>query len=517
MTQTQGATNYLTKSDYLCFRTCSAYCWTQKFRPDLVPPDSEEVRRREEDGDRVESLARELYPDGTLIDAEDAVEATRATEVAIAGGARTLFQASVLTRSGFHARADVLVRHPSGNGWNLVEIKSSTSIDFGHKKDATFQRIAFAEAGYAIQEVQIMRLNKEYRLNGHVDLERLFRYDTSVTAWTDARWTETVQEMKEALAVVRNVDECPPCDCDTTTRTKRCSTFAMFHPELPSGDTVYDLVSINRKRLGEALDRGVLHLRDWPRDMRLNARQQWQVDAIRSGRERVMRGRLVDFLSTMERPFYFLDYETVQTPVPLYTGNWPFQQLPFQYSLHILDEDGVLHHREFLWTTRGSDPVRPLVEALRNDIGDTGSVIVWWKGFEAKRNEEMAQAVPELADFLLGLNTRMVDLMDTVSQGMWVHPAFCGSTSIKRVLPAIAPELSYDLLEIGTGALATLRWKQCVVDEAPPDNVDPARTFTDLRTYCCQDTYAMVRIWEYLSHLAGHEVSIAHQPVSIVS
>jgi hypothetical protein len=205
----------------------------------------------------------------------------------------------------------------------------------------------------------------------------------------------------------------------------------------------------------------------------------------------------------MRRPCYFLDYETVQTPVPLFRDTWPYQQVPFQYSVHVLDEADVVYHREFLWVERGENPIPSLAKALRRDIGDEGSVLVWHKGFEGKRNEEMATAVPHLADFLLGLNQRMVDLMESVSQGMWIHPDFGGSTSIKKVLPVVAPDLAYDSLEIGGGALATLRWKQCVVDELPPDGIDPEQTFTHLRDYCRHDTLAMVRIWEYLSRLAN--------------
>lgn len=507
-------TTYLTKSDFLRYRTCPAYCWTQKYRLDQIPEEPADALRRANDGAMIETLARELFPGGVLIDSVNPHEATRATEKAIAHGATTIFQASVTTRSGLHARADVLVRHPSGHGWNLIEIKSSTSIDFDHKKDATFQRIAFTEAGYTLRGVELLHLNKQYQRDGRIDLERLFHFDTNITAWSEMYLAETKVEIDGALPVVRNAEACPPCGCDRKTRGKRCPTFQVFYPDFPAGNTVYDLGSINQKRLSEVLERGVLHLRDWPPEIKLNSRQRWQVETIRSGEERVMREQLRQFLSTMKRPCYFLDYETVQTPVPLFRGAWPYQQVPFQYSVHVIDETGTLHHREFLWTEPGADPIRPLAEALRRDIGDEGSVLVWWKGFEGKRNEEMAAAAPHLADFLLGLNRRMIDLMDTVSQGMWVHPDFGGSASIKKVLPVAAPDLAYGALEIGGGAMATLRWKQCVVDADPPDDIDPEETFGHLREYCRQDTLAMVRIWEYLSRLVEMAPSAADERIA---
>ncbi len=496
-------TTLLTKSDFLRYRTCPAYCWTHKYRPDLIPEAPIDALRRANDGGAIELLARDLFPDGVLVDARDATEATRATEIAIANGATTIFQAAVITRSGLHARADVLTRHPSGHGWNLIEIKSSTSAAFDHKKDATFQRIAFTEAGFTLRDVQLMHLDRAYRRNGRVELERLFRFDSSVMAWSQRYLGETMAEIDAALTMVRHAEICPPCGCDQLTRGKRCPVFPVFHPELLGGNTVYDLVSINQKHLSEARDRGVMRLADWPADIRLNTRQRWQIEAVRSGQERVMRDPLRQFLATMQRPCYFLDYETVQTPVPLFRDTWPYQQVPFQYSVHVLDESGLLHHREFLWVERGENPIPPLADALRRDIGDEGSVLVWHKGFEGKRNEEMAASLPHIADFLLGLNHRMVDLMESVSQGMWIHPDFGGSTSIKKVLPVVAPDLAYDSLPIGGGALATLRWKQCVVDAMPPEGIDPEQTFANLRDYCRHDTLAMVRIWEYLNRLAG--------------
>lgn len=499
------ATIYLTKSDFLNYRTCPAYCWSAKFRPEMVPPDAEDVRRREEDEARVEVLARTLFSDGVLIESEDPDDATLETEIAIASGARVIFQASVATPSGLHARADILMRHPSGDGWNLIEVKASTSPDYGNRMEATFQRVAFIEAGFTIHNVEVMYLDKRYRRNGSLALDGLFRHDTGVISWGDARREEITRDIENALRVVLDPETCPECPCDRKTRARRCPMFDRFHPDFPAGQTVFDLVSINQKRLSEVLERGVVDLAEWPTDLKLSPRQRWQIQTLRTGQELVQLEQLREFLGRMQYPCYFLDYETFQTPVPLFSGTWPYQQIPFQYSVHILHEDGSLDHREFLWTDADRDPVRPLAESLRADIGDEGSVVVWWEGFEGKRNEELAEAVPDLAEFLLGLNERMVDLMESVSKGMWVHPDFGGSASMKRVLPVVAPEMAYESLEIGHGALATLRWKQCVVDHEPPDGIDPEEAFEHLRAYCHQDTLGMVRIWEYLCRLAGQE------------
>jgi hypothetical protein len=495
---------YLTGALVLAHRACPAWAWALAHRPEIVPPDPEPAVRREQETGRVATVARRRRPDGVMIEARDPGEAARATENAIAAGAATIFDAAALAPSGLFARADLLLRE--GDGWALIVVDAGTSPSAERRFDATFRAIAFAEAGYRIDRVAIEHLDRRYRRNGHLDPERLFARDEVTACWRAERHDEMRAAIDGARRTLARTD-CPPCECDRTTRARRCPTFTHFHPGFPAGGTVYDLVSINRQRLTEALDRGVRRLVDWPADLRLTNRQRWQIETARAGRERIRRDRLRAFVDDVRYPCWFLDYETFQTPLPIFSGTWPWQQVPFQYSLHVLYEDGAIEHREFLWTDAGEAPIVPLVEALRRDVGDEGSVLVWWKGFEGSRNLELAEAAPHLSGFLRGLNDRMVDLMEPISCGLWVHPAFGGSTSIKKVLPVVAPELAYDALEIRHGAVATLRWKQCVVDDAPPEGVDPGETFAHLRAYCRRDTLGMVRIWQHYRELAGAGVA----------
>lgn len=495
-----GAMTYLTGSLVLAHRACPAWAWSLAHQPEIVPPDPEPTRRREQETRRVAAVARRLHPGGVAIVADDPVEAARATEDALAAGATTIFDAAALAPSGLFARADLLIRE--GDGWALIVVDAGTSPSAERRFDAAFRAIAFAEAGYRVDRVAIQHVDRGYRRNGRLDLDRLFALDEVPSCWRAERHDEVLAAIDAARHALARL-ECPRCDCDRTTRGRRCPTFAHFHPDFPAGGTVYDLVSINRQRLTEALDRGVRRLVDWPADLKLSARQRWQVETARAGRERIRRDRLRAFVDSVRFPCWFLDYETFQTPVPLFAGTWPWQQVPFQYSIHVLHENGAIEHREFLWTDAGEPPIVPLVEALREDIDDDGSVLVWWKGFEGSRNLELAEAVPHLAEFLHDLNDRMVDLMEPISRGLWIHPAFGGSTSIKKVLPVVAPELAYDGLEIGHGAVAALRWKQCVVDDAPPDGVDPGQAFDHLRAYCRRDTLGMVRIWQHYRELAG--------------
>jgi hypothetical protein len=185
--------------------------------------------------------------------------------------------------------------------------------------------------------------------------------------------------------------------------------------------------------------------------------------------------------------------------VPRWSGYAPHQQIPFQYSLHVVNPGKKTAHHGYLHATRGEDPVPALLAHLAQHIGPTGSVVVWNKAFEHARNVEMAELQPGYAGFLHDINARMIDLADVVKEGWWAHPKFNGSWSLKSVLPVVAPELAYGYLEISDGGTASERWIQAMIDdEAALTDEERAATLTALEEYCHQDSLAMVRIREYL-------------------
>jgi hypothetical protein len=185
----------------------------------------------------------------------------------------------------------------------------------------------------------------------------------------------------------------------------------------------------------------------------------------------------------------------------MYDGYKPQQQMVFQYSLHKLESlNGDIRHTEHLAVTK-DDPSKSLIKQLREDIGDTGTVFVWFKPFEMTRNKELAIIHPEYADFLEDLNDRIYDLGDFINFGFYLHPKFKGSWSIKNVLPIMVPELSYDEMEIGKGDQAMIAWWELINDRLSMD--DAEKTKTALLAYCELDTLAMVKIWEKLFELGN--------------
>ena len=193
---------------------------------------------------------------------------------------------------------------------------------------------------------------------------------------------------------------------------------------------------------------------------------------------------------------YFLDYETMSGVIPAYDGIRPYQQVPFQYSLHIQETpDAELKHTEYLHK-ENSHPVRGLLEQLKKDIGPEGSVIVWNQGFEKKCNADMAEMESEFSKFLHNVNDRVIDLMIPFSEGWYVDKDFFGSASIKAVLPVLVPELSYKELNISGGATAQRIWMETIIDGKNQSTKE--QIISDLIKYCSLDTLAMVEIWRIL-------------------
>ncbi len=498
----------VTTSDFLNYRTCAGYAWLAKHQPARIPPDTNPGNRRRDAADAdVRLLAREIFPNGTAIGFDDLETAADATSRAMLDGAGTLYGATVVTGRGLTGVVDVLVR--SGDAWIYYLARASTSIKTEHVIEAAHGARVFAEAGIEISAVRLLLLRKHYRRNARLDPSQLLMIE-DISARVAKVMAGVARDLDAALAILGDPGKPAACRCELGTRGQRCPTFSHFHPRIGGGATVYDLGGVSGRKLDAVLARGIVRLEDWPEDVEVTPRQRRQIDVARRGEPFVDRARLAGFLGRLTYPLHFLDYETFQTAVPLFEGCLPWSQIPFQYSVHVVDANGGMTHREFLWTERERIPVPSLVARMRQDIGDTGSVVVWNQGFEQSRNREMADMLPESAGFLHGLNARMIDLMEIVKDGMWVHPDFNGSASIKKVLPVAAPSLSYDQLDISDGMTAAERWVRVVLREAEAlGEAERDAVFAALREYCQRDTLAMVRVLDHLRTLVDEYGTVA--------
>jgi len=483
---------WLTKSDYLKFLTHPAYLWLQKHNKEKLPAFDDTTQAIIDAGNVIEEYARQLFPEAALVKSLFA-DSVRETEGYVKDDAKVIFQAAVLTDRRLYAKADVLMKNPDGS-WDLVEVKSATKEKPEYIHDLSFQKNAFEVSGYEIRRTRLIHINNQYVRRGAIEPDKLFTM-VDVTAQVDAMMSRTRRGVEEALDVIALPQ--PPSDDPAQCKNWYAwrDVYAHLHPDRPE-NSIYNLARLDLKQVRELAKLGVERLEDIPPSFELKPAQTEQLAALRAGEPIIHPVKIAHHLAKLHFPLYFFDYETVGGGIPLYEGTRPYQQVPFQYSLHILREPGGrLEHREFLATGR-DNPVPALLQQMQQDIEPEGSVIVWYKGFEMGVNEMMAKQYPECADFLRGVNKRVYDLMEIFSNYYYNDARFGGASSLKRVLPVLVPELKYSDLEIQEGGTAQLRWEQAAFGKMSGE--EAAKVFADLRTYCGQDTLAMVKIYEFL-------------------
>jgi len=356
-------------------------------------------------------------------------------------------------------------------------------------------------AGVTVGRAYIVHLNKAYIRAGDLDVLALFTVADS-TEQVDALSAELLQEMHAAREYLNQATE-PNigCDCHLNGRSRHCRTFAYSHPEIP-GYSVHDIVRIgqSKKKLEYFMDERIFVIDDVPDDYKLGDAQQLQVRAHKKQQPIIDQSAIEGVLRSYTFPLYFFDYETYAPAIPTFDGYGPYKRIPFQFSLHILrDEGSEPEHVEFLHLDR-SDPTRAVAELLDRHIEPKGSVVVWYAPFERGVNKEIGERLGVYAGQMERINGQVRDLRDIFSKQHYMHPEFRGSTSIKDVMPVLVPELSYEGLAIKEGTMASEQWWAMTADDTAAGERE--RIAQALRAYCGLDSYAMFAIWKKLQQLA---------------
>lgn len=403
-----------------------------------------------------------------------------------------LIQQTVTTEH-FEARADILIRQHGSDIWDIYEIKSSTEIKKEHYYDVTFQTLVFDEQ-YKIGHVFVMHLNRDYIRNGDVDCEQLFHVED--VSSTINKMREEVRDLRvDALYVASqdSYDKFAGC-----WKPKECPCSDVCHIDLPEY-SIFDINNFTRskKKVEQLLAAGVRNVHDVPPEFDLSSAQRLQVSVAQSGNPTIDLKTIKTELQALVYPLYFIDYETFNPAVPMYNKYGPFGHIPFQYSLHVQREpNGNIEHYEFLHLDK-TDPIPDFLRLLQEQLGTSGSILVWNKTFEGGRNKDMGKMYPEFADFCGNMNNRHYDLALIFQKQWYAHPDFKGSYSIKKVLPVLVPELSYKEMEVSEGATAMATWKRLVSEDGMED-LEKSRLREAMLRYCEMDTFAMVKIWEHL-------------------
>ena len=480
-----------------------AWLWLKKHDKSKLPPIDDNTQAIFDAGHAFEAYAEALFAGGVTLGFDNFDEYKTLpdrTTLAIRGAAPALFQGRV-EAGELTCIFDVLQR-VEGDLFDLYEIKSSTREKDEHILDLAFQKLVLERAGVRIRKVSVIVVNANYVRQGEINPAEFTR-TIDVTERVVALAGQTQANVDRALAVM-HAPECPdlsPRHAGQTALKEWLEIFLHLHLDTDPF-SIYRFNSPTSDLLGELEDQGIERIHDVPDSFRFtNERHTRLVELTKIGKPVIQVERIQKFLNALTYPLYFLDYETMSGIVPLVDGSRPYQQVPMQYSVDILPAPGApLEHREFLHRDT-TNPAGPLAAQLMQDIGPTGSVIVWHEAFEKGRNDELGEMVPEAAEFMKQLNRRVVDLKTPFSEGWYEDYRFRGSTSIKKVLPVLVPELNYDELAVHEGQTAQRIWMDVVLQGKFADRRE--QIFADLLAYCALDTLAMVRIYQKLLELSS--------------
>ena len=495
----------ISKSEFLLFLKHPAWLWLKKYDKNKLPLPDEDLQALFDEGTLFESYAEKLFPKAVRLGYKKEDNEFSGTKYyalpeltlkEIEKGTKTILQGRVEVNN-ITAIFDVL-ENAGKNTFDLSEIKSSTSVKPEHIVDLAFQTIVLEDAGFKVRNLAVLHVNNKYVRKGEIDPKGITTR-TDVTAEVREAVEETRENIKRAFKVLesKTMPDISPRHLSQGADTfeEWLKIIQLIKGELPDY-SIYKLASPDPKTIAWLEDNGIELLNDIPLDGPLTEKQLRQVEAMKSGEQHINAEEVRGFLSDLKYPLYFLDYETMAGVIPAFDGYRPYQQIPFQYSLHILEKPGDEPKLKEYLHTENTDPVPHLLKRLQEDFSGSGSVISWYMPFEKGRNKEMGERCPEYKKFLDNLNDRMVDLMVPFSKGWFVDKDFFGRASIKSVLPALLPDFSYKNLNISHGGQAQRVWMETVLKGK--NAKDKEKIMADLRKYCNLDTYAMYAIFKYL-------------------
>jgi len=480
----------ISKTDYMRYLECPLYGWLAKHKPELMEQEETLVMRQ---GNDVESVAQRLFKAG--VEVKSYYEAgSKETMKLMEKGEPVIYQAQASTGK-FLARADILVKKK--DGWHLYEVKGGTEVKARYIHDLMFQANAFLLAGFKLKSINIIYPNNKYVFDKKKGLDlKKFLVVEDLTKKIEEGMEEELKEMEKAYKVLMG-----------RRRPKLASLKRNFEyglPELMEKEyykgvpkySIYDLCgAVTQEKMDELVGKGIIRMVDIPAGFKLDARQRQQVELTRKKGVFVDKKGIKAGLDELKFPLYFLDYETIQLAIPFFDGTRPWQQIPMQYSLHVLERPGgKLKHFEFLHTD-SSSPFEAIAKTLRERIGDKGTVIAWHSQFESDRNKDVGEMAPKYRKFMADVNRRLVDLK-LIFKAAYMDYRFKGSVSLKAVLPVLAPKLSYTDLEIQGGGGASEALYDLVFGSLTGKQRE--KTKKQLLDYCERDTLAMVVLYQFL-------------------
>jgi hypothetical protein len=486
---------HLSKSKLIAFRQCPKRLWLEIHKPEERDDSGSEGVFAI--GNEVGEMAQKVFDlEGTGVNIDPNLigwkESYAKTKELIQKGDRPVFEAFFRTDRAL-ALADVM-RPDRSSGelrWEMLEVKSSTSVKDYHRDDVAIQTHIARESNVSLSRVGLVYINNAFVYQGDGNYSGLFNVedlteeavsrDEDVRSWLDD--AHCVANAPKEISCEMGAHCSHPFDCGFKAYCNRLHGIAE--------DQISVLPRIRATQKEAWRLRGIETLEQVP-DSELNSTQiKVKTTTLEEGEffDATAASRRVD---NGEADIYFLDFETVNLAVPKWKGTRPYQQVPFQYSLHLRLPNGEVTHREFL-DISGEDPRKALAEQLVTDCGTSGVIYAYNMGFEKAVIRRLAEIVPHLSEQLNLIHDRIDDLLP-ICRDCYYHPSQKGSWSIKAVLPAMVPSLRYDELEdVQSGGDAIEAYREAI----DPNTTSERKTQLEERllAYCKLDTWATLKIW----------------------
>ena len=486
----------LSKSRYCRGLQCPKMLWMDKYMPDKaedVLPESVMAT-----GNMVGDLARSYYGDYDLVEFDyDKGVMVRKTQDLMAAGSENIAEAAFFI-DGLYCAVDIL--HRDVEGYDIIEVKSSTHVTDIYVEDMAFQYYVLSRCGINVKRVCNMHLDNTYVRHGELELDKLFSVEDFTEAVKDKY--QVVENNIKSIREYVDVENEPERDIDLYCESPyACAYYSYCSRHLPE-QSVFDIRRLFASKKYDLYHKGIISFKDIVEQRpALSDKQMKQVEsAFYDKPDEIDSDRIREFLDTLTYPLYHLDFETFQQAIPQYDGLSPYSQIPFQYSLHIEQEDGSLEHREFL-AKEGTDPRRAIAESLCKDFPRDVCVLAYNMLFERGVLQRLADTFPDLSEHLLAIRENIHDLMIPFQKQHYYSKAMQGSYSIKYVLPALCPgdpELDYHALEgVHNGGEASATFSD--LPNHTPEEIAVMRK--NLLRYCRLDTLAMVKVLEKLRNV----------------
>jgi len=484
-------TQLLSKTKYMNGLQCPRYIWIQFHESERIPETDTVTQYIFDQGHEVGYLAKKLFPGGIDVPEGSFMGNIEKTKELLKER-KPLFEAGILA-GNLYSRVDIL--YPTGEDeWDIVEVKSSTSVKDVHIDDVAFQRYCCSQFGLNIRNCYLVLINSQYIRDGEIDPEVLFNIHDVTDKVEEA--SVGIQDRIDGILEVINQETCPEMIIGPHCRDPYECPLTECWDHLPEHN-IFTLYYGGKKSF-EMYSSGIETVREIPDDYKLNDKQRVQQTCVVNGEPHVDKEAIREFLSSLEYPLYYLDFETIGPAVPLFDGVRPYQDVPFQFSVHVVQrEEAQPVHYSYL-TSRTDDPRPALLAELQKVLGDSGSIIAYNKGFEEGVLRNMAAAFPEYSDWIDQVCNRLVDLLVPFRNFDYYHPVQKGSASLKAVLPAIIGK-GYEDLDISDGQVASITFLAATYSEMP--KADRTKVMSDLEEYCGRDTEGMFWIVEKLREL----------------